>query len=96
MQVGVIEVGLSERITEHVRGEHILAALCGIEPEHVRRCGRSGCDYYDDERATCALLRFDVANRLEPGAVRWFVEHRTADTPETTLDPSLAMRCASL
>ena len=75
-----------------------LAALCDLPSDtSVWDCGRTWCSYFDDDRDRCALLIWNVPNRLGPVALKWFAEHRTMKPVNAAdLEFALAARTASL
>ena len=52
-----------------------LREYCG-RPQ-VEACGERRCGYFDEEQNRCALLVWNVYERLGDNAFRWFATHRT-------------------
>lgn len=76
-QIAPAEI-LAERSRTGVLATLLLDELCGLAPgESSDRCGKTWCGYFDGPGGRCGLLSWDVAGRLGPEALRWFVDHRT-------------------
>ena len=75
-----------------------LARLCDLPSDkNVWDCGRTWCSCFDDDRERCALLLWNVPNRLGPVALRWFAEHRTTKPVDPAhVEFALAARSGSL
>ncbi|HJT38506.1 MAG TPA: hypothetical protein VJ818_08785 [Actinomycetota bacterium] len=87
--------GSARRMLEdHERAVARLRAYCGRA--NVEACGRRSCSYFDEEQGRCALLVFNVYERLGENALRWFATHRTTRAIEVEpADEDLAMRLAT-
>ena len=75
-----------------------LASICDLPTDKdVWACGRTWCSYFDDARSRCALLVWNVPNRLGPLALKWFADHRTMKPVDAAdVEFALAARSGSL
>ena len=79
----------------HERAVDQLRAYCGRQS--VEHCGQLRCGYFDEEQMRCALLVWNVYERLGEGAFRWFATHRTPKVIEIEpTNEALAMRVGAL
>ncbi|HJU21306.1 MAG TPA: hypothetical protein VJ891_02250 [Casimicrobiaceae bacterium] len=93
---GSIGSGDSARrlLADRARAVERLGAYCGRAD--VEACDRRTCCYFEEDQNRCALLVYNVYERLGDEALRWFATHKTAKVIEIEpIDAALAMRVAT-
>jgi len=92
--IGTVE-SAERLLADHQRAVEKLREYCGRRP--VEMCDQNGCSYFDEDRSRCALLVWNVYERLGQDAFRWFATHRTQRVIEIEpADDALAMRVGML
>lgn len=88
----------TEVIAEHERGRAVLAETCELDPvRSVEACDNRWCSYFDEDQRRCALLVWNVNERLGEQALRWFAAHRaTKPAADVITNEALAMRVGAL
>jgi hypothetical protein len=92
--IGTVE-SAERMLADHERAVERLREYCGRPL--VEACGQRRCGYFDEEQNRCALLVWNVYERLGDDAFRWFATHRTPNVMEVEpADDALAMRVGML
>jgi hypothetical protein len=92
--IGTVE-STQRLLADRERAVNKLRLYCGYP--HVEACGQRRCAYFVEEQNRCALLAWNVYERLGEDAFRWFATHRTSRVIEVEpVDDALAMRVGML